>query len=110
MDLLIIVVTATIFLALPFVLANLLTKRRHFAFTKDDVVGAIENVLSNIDETHDQWDMFLSWPIRDHELESIRQKCLTIDKDYSYKEKGKDIASAGEQKLRSILEELKRRA
>jgi hypothetical protein len=108
MDLVLIGVTAVLLLTSAFGVLNFLTRKRHFSFTKDDVVGAIQNVLSTTDKSYDRWDLFLAWPIRDGELESIRQQCLMIAKDYTYKEPGKDIASAGEQKLRVILEELKR--
>ena len=85
--------------------ANHQTKKHHAAFTKNDVASAIDNVLSG--DYHDEWDLFLAWPIRDAYLESIRQRCLAITNEYSGTEKGKDIASEGEAKLRLILEELK---
>jgi len=85
------------------------TKKEHVAFTKRDVVAAIQNVLSP-DEYHDEWDLFLAWPIGDSYLESVRQRCITISDEYSGTEKGKDIATSGETKLRQILDELKSRA
>jgi hypothetical protein len=87
--------------------ANRQTKRQNAAFTKSDVIAAIENVLS--DSYHDEWDLFLAWPIADSYLESVRQRCLAISSEYSDREKGKDIATAGEIKLHLILDELKGR-
>ena len=81
------------------------TKKRHAAFTKADVILAIENVLSG--ETHDEWDLFLTWAIRDSYLESIRQKCIAISREHSGNETGKDLGTPGEEKLRMILGELK---
>ena len=80
-------------------------KKQHAVFTKDDVAAAIENVLSG--EYHDEWDLFLAWPIRDPYLESIRQRCIAISEEYSGTEKGKDIATGGSSQLRLILDELK---
>lgn len=91
-----------------FVWANHRTKKNHAAFTKSDVVAAVENVLS--DGSHDEWDLFLGWPITDSYLESVRQRCIAISSQYSDIEKGKDIATKGETKLHEILDELKSRA
>jgi len=88
--------------------ANSQTKKQHAAFTRDDVVKAIESVFTN--DSHDEWDLFLAWPIKDPPLESVRQKCLLICREHAGKEKGKDIETAGESKLRLILDELTRRA
>ncbi len=88
-----------------FIWANRGTQKRHAAFTKTDVVAAIENALSG--DYHDEWDLFLAWPISDPSLESVRQRCLAIAREYSGIEKGKDIATDGEAKLREILAELR---
>lgn len=90
-----------------FAWANHRTKREHATFTRGDVVAAIENVLS--DGYHDEWDLFLAWPIGDPYLESVRQRCIAISNEYSGIEKGKDIGTNGETKLHEILDELKRR-
>ncbi len=87
--------------------ANRQTKKQHAAFTKNDVVAAIENVLSG--GYHDEWDLFLAWPIGDSYLESVRRRCIAISSEYSGAEKGKDIATSGETKLHLILDELKNR-
>jgi hypothetical protein len=81
------------------------TKKAHAAFTKADVISAIENVLSP--DYHDEWDSFLAWPIGDSCLESVRQRCIAISGAHSGTEKGKDIGSAGEAQLLLILNELK---
>jgi hypothetical protein len=91
-----------------FVWGNHRTKIEHAVFTKSDVMAAIENVLS--DGYHDEWDLFLAWPIGDSYLESVRQRCVDISSEYSGIENGKDIATKGEMKLREILDELKSRA
>jgi hypothetical protein len=91
-----------------FTWANRQTKKRHAAFTESDVMAAIQNVLSG--EYHDEWDLFLAWPIRDSYLESVRKRCIAISDEYSGKERGKDIATSGEAKLHLILEELKSHA
>ena len=91
-----------------FAWSNHQAKRQHAGFTKDDVRAAIENVLSG--DSHDEWDLFLAWPIGDPYLESVRQRCIGISKEYSGAEKGKDIATGGETTLRLILDELRNRA
>ena len=91
-----------------FAWANHQTKKEHAAFTKRDVMTAIENVLSS-DDYHDEWDLFLAWPIGDSYLESVRQRCIAISNEFSGTEKGKDIAISGETKLHLILDELKGR-
>lgn len=88
--------------------ANRQTKKQHAAFTKDDVVKAIDNVFTN--DSHDEWDLFLAWPINDPHLESMRRKCILIRNVHGGKEKGKDIETAGEFKLRTILNELTKHA
>jgi len=85
--------------------SNQQTQRAHADFGKRDVVDAIENVLSGA--YHDEFDLFLAWPIRDSYLESIRQQCIAICKEYSGTEPGKDIATDGQAKLRLILEDIK---
>jgi hypothetical protein len=85
--------------------ANRQTKKEHAAFARSDVIAAIENVLSS-DDYHDEWDLFLAWPIGDSYLESVRQRCMAISNEYSGTEKGKDMATSGEAKLRLLLDEL----
>jgi hypothetical protein len=89
--------------------ANHRTKIQHAAFTKSDVIAAIENVVWGYDD-HDEWDLFLAWPIGDPYLESVRQRCLAISSEYSGIEQGKDIATKGETILLEILDEIESRA
>lgn len=103
-----IVIALAVAVPIFFTWANHQTKKRHATFTKSDVVSAIENVLSGT--YHDEWDLFLAWPIHDSYLESIRQRCINISDKYSGVEKGKDIANQGEAHLQLILDELKNRA
>ena len=91
-----------------FVWANHRTKIQHAAFTKSDVIAAIENVVSG--DYHDEWDLFLAWPIGDPYLESVRQRCIAISSEYSGIEQGKNIATKGETILHEILDEIKSRA
>jgi hypothetical protein len=94
-----------------FVWATGETKTRHAAFTVADVVAAIANVL-DLDEAgcHDEWDLFLAWPVGDPYLESIRQRCLAIARQHSGREPGMDIGPDGAAELMSILDELTARA
>jgi hypothetical protein len=108
MNWIVIVALIAVFMVVFFWWANSQTKRQHAAFTKDDVAKAIENVFTN--DYHDEWDLFLAWPIKDPYLESVRQKCLLVCEEHAGKEKGKDIETCGESKLRVILEELTKRA
>lgn len=90
---------------LLFIWLNHKTKAVHAAFARDDVIAAIENVLGP--DMHDEWDLFLAWPIDDPYLESVRQRCIAIDAAHSGTERGKDIGSEGEKRLREILVELR---
>ena len=105
------VVITLIVIAVPWLFAwgNHQSKKQHAAFTKSDVMAAIEDVLSD-GYHHDEWEMFLAWPIGDSYLESVRQRCIAISNEYSGTEKGKDIATNGEAKLHLVLDELKNRA
>ena len=89
-----------------FIWANYQTRKRHEKFTKNDVVAALENVISFNSVDHDEWDSFLSWPISDPYLESLRHRCLDISADHS-DEQGRDLSMEGEEKIRSMLKELR---
>jgi hypothetical protein len=88
-----------------FIWANYQTRKQHERFTKSDVVAALESVISTESVDHDAWDLFLSWPIKDPYLESLRKRCLDISSDHS-DEPGRDLSIEGEEKVRSILKEL----
>jgi hypothetical protein len=61
-----------------FVWANGATKRQHARVAAEDVQSAIENCLCLHDTDHDEWDLFLAYPIADSYLESVRQRCIQI--------------------------------
>jgi hypothetical protein len=83
-----------------------MTKRRHEGFEKHDVISALENVLSESSLSHDEFDLFLRWPIADPYLESIRQRCLDLVKG-DPDEGEKDLGSATAESIRSLLAQLR---
>ena len=89
---------------------RLRAKKAHAAFTKWDVIDAIQHGMSPDEDHDDQWRSFLLWPIRDPQLEAVRQRCIAISSQYSGKEKDTNIASGGETELRLIVDELMSRA
>ena len=103
----IIAVTFILFIGVTgfFIWANKKTQRQHARFTKCDVIAALENVISGDSVIHDEWDLFLTWPIRDPYLESLRKRCLDISSN-DVNEPGRDLSIAGVEKVRSILNEL----
>ena len=91
-----------------FVWANRKTAKEHARFTAKDVDDALSEVLSPSAPTHDGWDLFLSWPIDDPRLESIRQECLRICRE-DKPVPGKDISEASERRVAALLSELRGR-
>ena len=80
-----------------FVWANGATERQHARFTAEDVQSAVENCLGLHGDDHDEWDLFLGFPIDDPYLESVRQRCIqTWDQD--------DVPEPVEGRLREELE------
>jgi hypothetical protein len=53
-------------------------RREHAGFTPDDVQSAIKNCLDLHGIDHDEWDLFLGFPIDDPYLESVRQRCIRV--------------------------------
>ena len=100
-----IIVFGIIGIAVFFSWANNQARKQHERFTKSDVISALENVISIESVSHDEWDLFLAWPILDPYLESVRMSCLQISFEHS-DEPGRDLSVAGEAKVRSILKEL----
>lgn len=99
----------TLFVIAAFILVlndRLRAKKAHAAFTKWDVIDAIQHGMSPEDDHDDQWGSFLLWPIRDPLLEAVRQRCIAIANQYSSKEKDKSMASGVETELRLIVDEL----
>jgi hypothetical protein len=58
-----------------FAWANVQSRRAHGRSTRSDVEAALEEFVSPDSTYHDTWDLFLSSPIDDPYLESIRQRC-----------------------------------
>jgi hypothetical protein len=63
-------------LTLLFVGGRIWARRTHFAFEPKDVAAAIETLLDDSPHSMDNWDLFLSWPIKDPYCEHIRQECI----------------------------------
>ena len=84
------------------------TSTLHRAFTSDDVEFALEQFLDlTAGATHDDWDLFLEWPIDDPYLETVRQKCLTIVRDSG--SVAAEINPQNRERISEILGELKLR-
>jgi hypothetical protein len=96
---------ATIF----FWLANRATRQIHAAFGPKEVVTALQCVLDD-SECHDEWDLFLSWPIDDPHLESIRQQCHEILRTSARPQRGEDISEDGKNRVRTLLRDLRERS
>ena len=94
--------------AVIFIAGNRTTALAHSRFTESDVEDALDEVVSPDSEYHDAWDLFLSWPIGDPELESVRQRCLEIVKNDS-PPPGRDISYGAEREVRALLRELRNR-
>lgn len=93
--------------AVFFVCANGATERQHAPFTAEDVQSAVENCLDLHGDDHDEWDLFLGWPIDDPYLESVRQRCIRIwDQD----DVPEPVGGRLRQELEEILQELRIRA
>lgn len=90
-----------------FVWANGGTERQHARFTSEDVQSAIENCLDLHGDDHDEWDLFLGFPIDDPYLESVRQRCIRIwDQD----DVSEPVEGRLRQELEQTLQELRKRA
>jgi hypothetical protein len=75
--------------------------------TKKDVENALRNVLDlDGSDTHDTFDLFLSWPIEDPSLELIRTECLAVCLADRQPPRGKDLGKESEQWILRKLSEL----
>ena len=93
-----------------FILGNRASAESHVRFTASDVEMALSEVVSPDSATHDNFDLFLQYPIGDRYLESIRQRCLEIVKrDYDPPE-GHDLSPGAEREVRALLSELRSKA
>ena len=95
-------------IAVIFIMGNRATALEHARFSAADVEAALAEVVSPDSPYHDAWDLFLSWPVGDAYLESIRQRCLAIVRDDS-PPPGRDLSHGAEREVRRLLEELRRR-
>jgi hypothetical protein len=95
-------------IAAIFILGSRAAALDHARFTEADVEAALAEVVSPHSEYHDAWDLFLSWPIGEPYLESVRQRCLAIVKDDD-PPRGRDISYGAERQIKALLEELRRR-
>ena len=68
-------------IAFVFIFFDRQTTLAHSRFTAAEVEAALLEVVSPESPYHAVWDLFLSWPICDQYLESIRQRCMAIVKD-----------------------------
>jgi hypothetical protein len=82
-----------------FAWANARTRRQHARFDPKDVEAALEEFVSPDSRDHDTWDLFLSWPIADPYLESVRQRCQSVA--------GHDADPTAKDHVRAILSELR---
>lgn len=89
-----------------FIWANYQTRRNHAQFTPSAVAGALEELISPNSSSHDEWDLFLAWPIDDPFLESIRQRCLIVIRECPAKHSNEDMSQKGLESIRAILAEL----
>ncbi len=93
-----------------FAWANRATARSHARFQSKDVEAALVEVLAQDSPTHDSFDLFLSWPIDDTRLESVRQQCLRIIRETDPAPPGQDLSEEGLRRLAVLLDELRHRA
>lgn len=93
-------------IAAVFIIGNRNAALAHVRFTPRDVEEALSEVVSPESEYHDAWDLFLSWPIGDPYLESIRQRCLEIVENDS-PPPGRDLSYGAEREVRALLQELR---
>lgn len=91
-----------------FAWANRQTAKAHARFTVKDVEAALAELLDPQARTHDNWDLFLAWPIDDAYLESIRRECLQVWQECSHVP-GRDISEEGANRVAAVLAELRRR-
>lgn len=89
--------------------SNSQARKDHANFRPVDVEMALQEVLSNESCCHDGFDLFLSWPIDDPYLESLRQRTLTILNDSPPPPAGYDISPEGLKQIELLLMELRSR-
>ncbi len=91
-----------------FILGSRTTALQHARFTAAEIEEVLLEVVSPESQYHEAWNLFLAWPIGDHYLESIRQRCLAIVKG-DMPPPGRDLSPGAEREVRALLAELKTR-
>ena len=89
-----------------FVWANRATAKAHARFQLSDVEGALAEFVSPEAHHADTWNLFLTWPIDDPRLESIRQQCLKIVVECPGTRSRDDVSEEGVKRVAAILREL----
>jgi hypothetical protein len=89
-----------------FILGSRTTALHHARFTPAEIEEILLAVVSPESDYHDAWHVFLSWPIGDDYLESIRQRCLTIV-EADAPMPGRDLSPGAEREVRALLAELR---
>jgi len=87
--------------------ANRATARFHARFQLLDVEKALAEFVSSDAHHDDTWNLFLTWPIDDPHLESIRQQCLKIVAECPGSRSRDDISDEGVNRVAAILRELR---
>lgn len=80
-------------------------KATHAQFQTKDVISALNNFISDSSTDHDEFDMFVSFPIDDPYLESIRQKALYYCRKFPGTET-QDISPEGAKEIERLIHEL----
>jgi hypothetical protein len=94
--------------AIFFALANRATRRRHAGLGRIEVEPALQCVLDDT-QCHDAFDLFLTWPIDDPYLESIREQCHEVVRTSQPASTGEDISEKGKDRIRAILRDMRER-
>jgi hypothetical protein len=84
------------------------TQRRHAGFGRTEVESALQCVLDDT-QRHDDFDLFLAWPIDDPYLESIRRDCHEIVRMSPPPRRREDISENAKDQIRAILRDLRAR-
>ena len=87
--------------------AHRTTAKTHARFQPADVEEALAELLFPGAHHDDTWNLFLTWPIDDPYLESIRQQCLKIIDECPGSGSRDDISVEGLNRVAAILRELR---
>ena len=89
--------------------ADRATAKAHARFQLSDVEKALAELVRSDTHHDDMWNLFLTWPIDDPHLESIRQQCLKIVAECPGSRSRDDISEEGVNRVAAILRELRSR-